>query len=109
LAAGYHALEFVAGAMTIYTVGSSAPGNAYAVIRAEEVSIARTVPATSARNVFRGRIAELSTLGALARVTLDVAGMPLVAALTSRSAKELALSEGEEVWASFKALAVHLC
>ncbi len=109
LAAGYHALEFVAGAITIYTVGSASPGAAYAVIRAEEVSIARSAPATSARNVFRGRIVELSTLGALARVTLDVGGMPLVAALTARSADELALREGEDVWASFKALAVHLC
>lgn len=109
LAAGYHALEFVAGGLTIYTVGSTPAGTAYAVIRAEEVSIARTAPATSARNVFRGRITELSTLGALARVTLDVGGVLLVAALTARSAEELKLGEGEEVWASFKALAVHLC
>lgn len=109
LAAGYHALEFASGAITVYTVGNAAPGAAYAVIRAEEVSLARTPPATSARNVFRGRISELSTLGALARVTLDVSGVPLVAALTARSADELRLREGEEVWASFKALAVHLC
>ncbi|MGH7712825.1 MAG: ATP-binding cassette domain-containing protein [Gemmatimonadaceae bacterium] len=106
---GAHALEFVTGPMAIYTVGSAAAGPAYAVIRAEEVTIARSAPATSARNVFRGRILELSTLGALARVTLDVNGLPLVAALTSRSAQELTLREGEEVWASFKAMAVHLC
>jgi molybdopterin-binding protein len=106
---GAHALEFVTGPMAIYTVGSSPAGQAYAVIRAEEVSISRVAPATSARNVFRGRILELSTLGALARVTLDVNGVPLVAALTARSAQELALREGEDVWASFKAMAVHLC
>lgn len=111
LAAGYHALEFVSGALKIYTVGSAAPapGAAYAVIRAEEVTISRASPAGSARNVFRGRIQELSMLGALARVTLDVAGVPLVAALTVRSAQELELREGEEVWAAFKAMAVHLC
>lgn len=106
---GVHALQFVSGPITIYTVGSATQGEAYAVIRAEEVSLARSAPSTSARNVFRGRILELSTLGALARVTLDVSGVPLVAALTSRSAQELALREGEEVWASFKAMAVHLC
>jgi molybdopterin-binding protein len=106
---GVHALEFVSGPITIYTVGSATQGAAYAVIRAEEVSLARSAPSTSARNVFRGRILELHTLGALARVTLDVSGVPLVAALTSRSAQELALREGEEVWASFKAMAVHLC
>ena len=109
LAEGYHALEFVSGPVTIYTVGNAPAGTGYAVIRAEEVTISRTAPATSARNVFRGRILELSTLGALARVTVDVSGVPLVAALTARSAQELALREGEEVWASFKAMAVHLC
>lgn len=108
-AVSVHALEFVSGPITIYTVGSATQGEAYAVIRAEEVSLARSAPSTSARNVFRGRILELHTLGALARVTLDVSGVPLVAALTSRSAQELALREGEEVWASFKAMAVHLC
>jgi molybdopterin-binding protein len=106
---GIHALEFESGGVTIYTVGSSTPGAAYAVIRAEEVTISRTAPSTSARNVFRGRIQELSTLGALARVTLDVSGVPLVAALTARSAQELSLREGDDVWASFKAMAVHLC
>ncbi|MEW5916685.1 MAG: ABC transporter ATP-binding protein [Gemmatimonadota bacterium] len=109
IAQGYHALEFNAGPMTMYTVGSASEGQAYAVIRAEEVTISHSPPSTSARNVYRGRITELSTLGALARVTVDVGGLPLVAALTSRSAQELHLREGEEVWASFKAMAVHLC
>jgi molybdate/tungstate transport system ATP-binding protein len=109
LPTGQHALEFLSGGLSIYTVGSAAPGAAYAVIRAEEVSIARQAPATSARNVFRGRIVELSTLGALARVAVDIQGVPLVAAVTARSAQELVLREGEEVWASFKAMAVHLC
>jgi molybdopterin-binding protein len=35
--------------------------------------------------------------------------VPIVAALTTRSAHELGLREGSEVWASFKAMAVHLC
>ena len=35
--------------------------------------------------------------------------VPIVAALTTRSAQELVLREGSEVWASFKAMAVHLC
>ncbi|HJU72526.1 MAG TPA: ABC transporter ATP-binding protein [Gemmatimonadaceae bacterium] len=109
LAPGYHALEFLSGPISIYTVGNAEPGSAYAVIRAEEIAVARTEPATSARNVFRGRIVELSTLGALGRVTLDIQGVQLVASLTARSVQELALAEGEDVWASFKAMAVHLC
>ena len=52
---------------------------------------------------------EIATLGALTRVTVDVRGTPLVAALTTRSAKELALQPGIAVVATFKAMAVHLC
>ena len=52
---------------------------------------------------------ELAALGALTRAVVDIGGTPLVAALTTRSAQELALGEGARVWASFKAMAVHLC
>jgi molybdopterin-binding protein len=38
-----------------------------------------------------------------------VGGAVLVAALTTRSAQELALAVGVEAYASFKAMAVHLC
>ena len=60
----------------------------------------------------------MATTGALTRVTVDISSSsgaaggssaPLVAALTTRSAQELVLREGSEVWASFKAMAVHLC
>jgi molybdopterin-binding protein len=42
-------------------------------------------------------------------VTLDVQNTPLIAALTTRSADELGLAPGQEIHASFKAMAVHLC
>jgi molybdopterin-binding protein len=109
LARGHRAIEFSTGPLTLYTVGDAAEGAAYAVIRAEEVLIALEPHPSSARNQFRGRITELATLGALTRVTLDVASLPLVAALTTRSAQELGLAVGREVYASFKAMAVHLC
>jgi len=38
-----------------------------------------------------------------------VSGPPLVAAVTTRSAQELKLAVGDEVFAAFKATAVHLC
>jgi molybdate transport system regulatory protein len=79
------------------------------VIRAEEIVLSLEPPSGSARNRFRGRVSELATLGALTRVTVDVDGVPLVASLTTRSAKELALRSGMELTASFKAMAVHLC
>jgi molybdopterin-binding protein len=109
LARGHHALEFRTGPLSIYTVGEASPGGGYAVIRAEEVLIALEAHPSSARNQFRGQISEIATLGALTRVTVDVEGLPLVAALTTRSAQELALVRGRDVYASFKAMAVHLC
>ncbi|MEP7383687.1 MAG: ATP-binding cassette domain-containing protein [Gemmatimonadota bacterium] len=109
-AAGHHALEFRAGALVLYTVGPAPTGDrCHAVIRAEEVVLSRAPHASSARNLFRGRIQEITTLGAYARVTLDVDGVPLVAALTARSVHELGLAEGVETYATFKAMAVHLC
>ncbi len=102
-------IEFRSGALTIYTVGDAPAGAAYAVIRADEVLLALEPHPSSARNLFEGRVTELATLGALTRVTIDIDGTPLVAALTTRSAHELMLRPDRVVWASFKAMAVHLC
>ena len=109
LAHGHRAIEFTAGPLTLYTVGDFPLGAGYAVIRAEEIVLSLEPPAGSARNRFRGVVSELATLGALTRVTVDVEGVPLVASLTTRSAKELSLKVGADVTASFKAMAVHLC
>jgi molybdopterin-binding protein len=118
LAGGHHAIEFVSGGLTLYTIGDAPPGPGHAVIRAEEVLVALAPQESSARNQFEGVVSEVATTGALTRVTVDVSSgaagviaprVPIVAALTTRSAQELELREGSEVWASFKAMAVHLC
>ena len=109
LADGHHAIEFRTGPLTLYTVGDAHEGPGHAVIRAGEVLLSLEPQHSSARNQFRGTVAEIAILGALARVTVDVSGVPIVAALTTRSADELSLAPGAEVWASFKAMAVHLC
>jgi molybdate transport system ATP-binding protein len=109
-AAHVQALEFrMAGGLTMVAVGDAPPGPACAVIRAEEVVISRAPAASSVRNAYRGVVADVATTGALTRVTIDIGGTPLVAALTTRSARDLALAAGSEVYASFKAMAVHLC
>ncbi len=108
-AQGHRAFAFETEGLTLYAVGDFASGAGHAVIRAEEVTVARDQTFDSARNRFAGRIVELTTLGALTRVTIDVRGVPIVAALTTRSALELQLAPGIAVVASFKAMAVHLC
>jgi molybdopterin-binding protein len=106
---GHHAIEFRTGPLTLYTVGDASSGPGYAVIRAGEVLLSLEPQHSSARNNFRGTVIEVATTGALAHVTVDVSGVPIVAALTTRSADELSLAPGTEVWVSFKAMAVHLC
>lgn len=108
-ARGHRAFAFETEGLTFYAVGDFAAGAGHAVIRAEEITLARDQTHDSARNRFAGRITEVQTLGALTRVTVEVRGVPLVAALTTRSAQELRLAPGIAVVASFKAMAVHLC
>jgi len=103
------AMAFETGGLTFYTVGDFAPGAGHAVIRAEEVTVARDQTYDSARNRFSGRVIEVATLGALTRVTVDVRGTPIVAAVSTQSARDLALAPGLAVVVSFKAMAVHLC
>jgi molybdopterin-binding protein len=103
------AMAFETGALTFYAVGDFAPGAGHAVIRAEEVTVARDQTYDSARNRFSGRVLEVATLGALTRVTVDVRGTPIVAAVSTQSARDLALAPGLAVVVSFKAMAVHLC
>jgi molybdopterin-binding protein len=105
----HHAIEFRTGPLTFYTVGDAHSGPGHAVIRAGEVLLSREPQHSSARNNFRGTVSEVATTGALAHVTVTVSGVPIVAALTTRSADELSLSPGTDVWVSFKAMAVHLC
>jgi molybdopterin-binding protein len=102
-------IEFRTGNLTLHAVGEVGRGPAHAVIRAEEITIAREAHPTSARNHFAGTVVEVVPAGALARVTVDVNGMPFVAALTTRSARELSVESGSAVYVSFKATAVHLC
>lgn len=76
-------------------------------IRPEHVTLSLVRSSTSARNVFLGKITSLLAAGALVRVSLDC-GFPLVALITRLSADELNLEVGKQVFASFKATAIHI-
>jgi molybdopterin-binding protein len=104
-----HAVALDVGGLTLYAIGDALPGPVSAVIRAEEVAISREPGASSIRNQFRGTVSEIASAGAIARVTVDVSGTPIVAAVTARSVEELGLLPGREVVVAFKATAVHLC
>ena len=100
---------FRAGSLTLVGVGETG-AVAHAVIRGEDVVLARARGgATSARNVLEGVVVEVVAHGALARVTLEVGGLPLVATVTAGSVSELGLLPGSRAVATIKATAVHIC
>jgi molybdopterin-binding protein len=62
----------------------------------------------SARNKLPGKVVGITHGQATANVTLDVAGMTVVAAITTDALKELGLAEGSDVTAVIKASDVML-
>lgn len=106
---GKRAVEFTTGQLTFYAVGDVVDGPSHAVIRAEEVSLSTETSVSSVTNQFHGRIVEIVPAGALTRVTVAVEGTPIVAAITTRSARDLSLAVGNPVVAAFKATAIHFC
>ncbi|HEX2781155.1 MAG TPA: ABC transporter ATP-binding protein [Gemmatimonadaceae bacterium] len=103
-------VEFRTGSLVLHALADESPeGATHAVVHAGEIVVAREAARSSARNSVVGRVSSVTSTGALARIELEVSGTPLVASITASSARELALREGDEVHASWKATAVRLC
>jgi len=96
------------GSISLTAVAPDSAGRDVLVcIRGEDVVLQRSPAASSVRNHLSARILSLRQQGALVRVELD-AGFPLFALVTRPACAELALREGEKVWALIKAPAIHL-
>jgi tungstate transport system ATP-binding protein len=76
-------------------------------IRPEDVTVALSRLSSSARNCLVGTIAWTVFDGPLCRVGIDC-GFPLVALVTRKSAEEMNLRKGKQVYATFKAVAIHV-
>ena len=98
-------------------------GRAHGSIRPEEIIISREPLRSSARNSFRGRIADIADRGTLVYVTVRVPcdpstnlragnaqGKPpdFTCVITRSSLEEMELREELEVYIAFKASAVHI-
>jgi tungstate transport system ATP-binding protein len=95
--------------IAIQAISEITPGNRVTVIfRAEDVTIhLGDVARTSARNVFLGKIRNMTSSGPFVNVVVDC-GPGITCLVTISSAEELGLGFGKEVWISFKATAVHV-
>ena len=80
----------------------------YVCIRGEDVTVEKgRAEQSSARNHLPGIIVDAVAAGILTKVILDV-GFELVALVTRQAVADLELKKGAEVFAVFKASAVHL-
>ncbi|MFE4832596.1 ABC transporter permease [Streptomyces sp. NPDC056672] len=102
-------LELTAGGRLIVAEPSADGTAALAVIAPEAVSVHRTRPAGSPRNVWPGTVREITALGSRLRVLITSDEAPdLVAEITPEAAAELGLADGASVWTSVKATEVTL-
>jgi len=83
-------------------------GRVGAVVRAEDIIIARGREGIGAHNNVQGVIVGMERRAADVLVTID-AGVTLTAQITRSSYRTLEPAVGERVWASFDASVVHLC
>ncbi len=94
----------------IEAVGDGSPGDhVYCCVRPESVLLAVVNPSssTSARNVFPAHIVSVVSAGPFLKLKLDC-GFSLVAHLTHESFAALKLEHRRDVFASFKATAIHV-
>ncbi len=97
------------GDVSLTAVAAEAIGpEVFVCIRAEDITLEPVGSGeTSARNHLRGVVRSITSLGALAKVTVDC-GFPLAALVTRSALGELNLGIGAPVKAACKAGSVHL-
>lgn len=91
----------------IITSSTLREGQVYVSVRPEDVIISLNPIESSARNSFKGKITELTDVGVVTMVTVDV-GIPFTAAITRRSFVDMKLEIEREVYLTFKAIDVHV-
>ena len=88
-------------------VAEPVAGNVFATVHPRAVTLLRTRPEGSPRNVWRGRIEEVDIEGTVARIR--IATMPaIVAEVTMAAVAALGLAPGEDVWVTVKATEIVL-
>ncbi|MHA1582507.1 MAG: tungstate ABC transporter ATP-binding protein WtpC [Candidatus Baldrarchaeia archaeon] len=85
-----------------------AEGEVIAAIRPEEIVLSLKPVETSARNVIKGRIAEIVPETYIVRLKVDVDGVQFTAHVTRRSFLEMKIDVGCEVSLIFKASSVRI-
>jgi tungstate transport system ATP-binding protein len=81
-------------------------GNVTVFVRPEDIIISKKPISSSARNVFKGKIVEISDLESVAKLKID-AGKQFIVQITKRSFNDMQLNIHSQVFLAFKASSVH--
>ncbi|MEM0314190.1 MAG: ABC transporter ATP-binding protein [Candidatus Bathyarchaeia archaeon] len=84
-----------------------AEGKVSVFISPEDIILSKTLFESSARNLFKGRVTEITDMGSVVRLKVDV-GRPFTVQITRRSFEEMKLNLNSEVYIAFKASSVHI-
>ncbi len=76
-------------------------------VRPEDIIVSKKIMSSSARNVFEGKIVEVSDFGPVVKLRVD-AGKEFLVQITKRSFVEMRLNVGSKIFLTFKASSVHL-
>jgi molybdopterin-binding protein len=88
-------------------VTAQAQGEVSVFVNPQDIILSKSVVESSARNVFKGRITEISDLGSLVKLKVDV-GKAFTVQITKRSFNEMKLNLDAEVYVAFKASSVQV-
>lgn len=77
-------------------------------LRPEDVVLLENPLKTSLRNVFKATVSEVQDLGGVLKVTLKIESLLIKSIITRASALELEIYPGREIFAGFKATAIHI-
>jgi molybdopterin-binding protein len=76
-------------------------------ISPKDIILSKSCFTSSARNILKGRIVEISDLGSVVRLKVDV-GKPFIVQITKRSFNEMRLNLNMDVYIAFKASSVQI-
>ena len=82
------------------------PGEVTVHVRPEDILVSIKPIQSSARNVFKGKIVEITDLGSTVRLTVD-AGKKFSVKITKKSLTEMHLTLNAQIFLTFKASSVH--
>ena len=89
-------------------ISRTARGKIKIVIPPESILISKEKTTSSARNNFKASIQSFEDMGTIVKLGLRAGGLNFSAYITKASFIDMHLSEGEEVFISFKATSVHV-